>query len=255
MSIQAVAWVLSQPGEDLPGTARLVMISLANHADHKSGHCWPSYETIAKEAGCHERTVGRYLGALRRNGFIDLRQTVRKDGKFRSNDYWILFDRKPGQWRYYDREPASSDDENTVADLPQDNLADGQIETTLHEESDGPSATGVRPHIELEPSVSEPSAPVGFDAQARADEQAKLQAAEEARRRKRLPVIEGSDPWNSWVRHGHPRTLVGIIELNGKRHRGWYFPTLYPPKATGPPSTHPLMTAEDEEELLKTGLG
>lgn len=51
MSIQAVAWVLSQKGEDLPGTARLVLISLAHHANHESGHCFPSAELIAKEAG------------------------------------------------------------------------------------------------------------------------------------------------------------------------------------------------------------
>src|SRR5262249_4583791 len=102
MSIQAVAWVLAQSGEDLPGTARLVLIALANHADHTSGHCWPSIETIAKEAGCGDRTASRYLGALRRNGFIEVRQTQRKNGKFRSNDYWIVFERKPAPWQYYD---------------------------------------------------------------------------------------------------------------------------------------------------------
>ncbi len=131
MSIQAVAWVLSQKGEDLPGTARLVMIALANHADHTSGHCWPSIETISREAGCGERTASRYLGALRRNGWLDVRSTQRASGKFRSNDYWILFDHKPVPWRYYDKETEESDNEETVADVPHANLADGHSETPL----------------------------------------------------------------------------------------------------------------------------
>jgi Helix-turn-helix domain len=260
MSIQAVAWVLSQKGEDLPGTARLVMIALANHADHTSGHCWPSYETIAKEAGCHERTVGRYLGALRRNGFIDMRQTLRKDGKFRSNDYWLLFDRKSAPWQYYDQRIGNEEPEESVADLSQDNLTDGQCETALHEESDGPSDTGVPPHIMLEPSESEPSAeppatmsrvglnlpwPKEFVASARAEQKAKLQAAEEAKKPKRIPVIQGTRPWKAWIEHGHPPTLVGTIEVDGRRDRGWYFPTLYPPKATGPPPESNLMTSKD----------
>jgi len=232
------------------------MIALANHADHTSGHCWPSYDTIAKEAGCHERTVGRYLGALRRNGFIDMRQTIRKDGKFRSNDYWLLFGRKSAPWRYYDRE---NEPEETVADLSQDNLTDGQSETALHGESDGPSDTGVPAHIMLEPSESEPSAippPNGFDPNARADEQAKLQAAEEARKPQRLPVIEGSKPWKAHVNAGHDPTLTCTVVVDGKHYRGWYFEAakcngLYPkPKSTGPPESD-LMSPEDREELAK----
>jgi hypothetical protein len=270
MSIQAVAWVLSQKGEDLPGTARLVMIALANHADHTSGHCWPSIETIANEAGCAERTASRYLGALRRNGWIDVRSTQRASGKFRSNDYWILFDHKPAPWRYYDKETEEADDEETVANLPHANLADGHSETPLHEMAHGPHATvGVAQSLLLEPSESKPSAeppstasranlnlpwPKEFVANARAEQKAKLDAAEEAEKGEYVPVIEGSRPWEAHVKAGHSRTLVGTVSVNGRHHRGWYFKRsecdgLYPkPKPTGPPPLG-LCTAKDEAEL------
>jgi len=252
MSIQAVAWVLSQKGEDLPGTARLVMIALANHADHTSGHCWPSIETISREAGCGERTASRYLGALRRNGWLDVRSTQRASGKFRSNDYWILFDHKPVPWRYYDKETEESDNEETVADVPHANLADGHSETPLHEMAYGPYATvGVAQSL-LEPSIFEPSAPPrpnGFDPNARANEQAKLQAAEEARKPKGYFVFKDSEPWKYRVKLGHRSTLF-TWSPEHKAFGWWFEGDLYPPKATGTPRS-PNMTSEDEEELAK----
>lgn len=255
MSIQAVAWVLAQSGDDLPGTGRLVMIALANHADHTSGHCWPSVKTIASEAGCSDRTASRYLYALSRNGFIEVRRTQRKSGQFRSNDYWILFERKPAPWQYFNRDPNDEPEDEPPENEPSANLADGQdgSEPDVDHRPDlaaGPSDTVGSRHKKLEPSESEPSEahhpptaavapqalPKGFEPSARSDQQAKLKAAEEARKAKPVPVIEGSDPWNHWVKHGHSSTLVGKILLpNGRVDRGWYFPTLYPPKETGPP--------------------
>lgn len=74
MSIQAVSWVLSIPGTDLPGAPRLAMIALANHADHTDGYCWPSMKTIAAEAGLGLRTVKRVIPQLVDNGFIEVRK-------------------------------------------------------------------------------------------------------------------------------------------------------------------------------------
>jgi hypothetical protein len=264
MSIQAYTWVLNQPGDDLPGFARLVMLALANHCDHTTGHCWPSVDTISKEAGIKKRTTERYLAALVRNGFIDKRQRHHKSGQFRSNDYWIVFDRNPAPWRFFDRKEDENEPSATEADA-----VTGMVEespSATYEADDRPPPEGGR-HILLEPSELEPSEsqqeaspahlpqlPNGFDPSVRSDEQAKLQAAEEARKPKRLPVIEGSKPWDAWIRAGHSPALVGMVEVNGKRHRGWYFPTLYPqPKqSTGPPLSA-LMSPEDEEELKKWG--
>lgn len=49
MSIQAVAWVLDH--SQSRGLARLVLISLANHAHKDTAECYPAQRTIAAEAG------------------------------------------------------------------------------------------------------------------------------------------------------------------------------------------------------------
>jgi hypothetical protein len=97
MSIQAVAWALEQ---DLPARPKLVLVSIANHANHVDGYCWLKAETIAKEAACTPRSIYNFVGALIRNGFI--RKALRKgdDGKQRATDYWILFDREEKEWAH-----------------------------------------------------------------------------------------------------------------------------------------------------------
>src|ERR1700678_1309302 len=116
MSIQAVAWALEQRDfflESAAGrrtsalAAKLVLLSLANHADHVSGHCWPSGDTIANEASVHPRSVYRLTAALARNGFIEIKKVKGADGKQRSNNYWILFDRPKAPWKFY-----STDDDD-----------------------------------------------------------------------------------------------------------------------------------------------
>lgn len=268
MSIQAVAWALDQdfsyttagrgpkgkPRETAAHGAKLVLISLCNHADHKSGHCWPSAETISRESSCSVRSVYRMVIALERNGFIDVKRSRGGQGKQRSNNYWIRFDREPAPWKSFDdeRDEGSEDDafqHDSVS--PDDNTNDGLEKATL---SPGRVDTPVTRHIMPEPSLVEPSAPpAAFDVSARQDEQAKLQAAEEARRGTQVAVIEGSKPWFAHVRAGHPPTLVGHIIVNGKRHRGWYFRAdkcngLYP--KTGPPDH---LTDADKDEIRKWG--
>lgn len=68
MSIQAVAWALEQHIND--PRSKLVLISLANHADHVTGRCWPSMATIGREASCRRETVLRHVKALEESGFI-----------------------------------------------------------------------------------------------------------------------------------------------------------------------------------------
>lgn len=269
MSIQAVAWVLAQSGEDLPGTGRLVMIALANHADHTSGHCWPSMKTIANEAGCGERTASRYLSALKRNGFIDIRQSQRKRGQFRSNDYWIVFDRKPAPWQWFGKNESELE-QSVQEDEPYANLADGHDEEESADRTpllaDGPSATvGVRQEVMLEPSESEPSgattpptdlaAPIGFEAAARFEEQARLEAAEDARKPKSVFVHQGTRAWLAWQKtrpRGYP---CHQFTIEGKLCFGWHFPTLFPPSATGPPEEPTFLTPADDRYIRKQGLG
>lgn len=78
MSIQAVAWALEQY---IPkAIAKLVLVSLANHADHASGRCYPSVEQAAHEASCSVRSVQRYTPYLAERGFIKIEEHF-KDGR------------------------------------------------------------------------------------------------------------------------------------------------------------------------------
>lgn len=252
MSIQAVGWAFDQP---IPSRAKLLLVALANHADHTSGYCWPSVETLMRETSMSRRAVFGYLGALRRNGYLDIKTAHGKDGRQRSNNYWILFDREPAEWLHLKKGEEEDPEENSstpevppeletkYAPLP------GNVAETIPAPPQDNSCTPIK-----EPSDSNrqspqlrdgqtlrPTRPKDFSPQRRVTHQATEKAQP-------IGVIQGSKPWDAWVRHGHPPTLVGNVGVNGNRHRGWYFPTLYPPKATGPPP-NPTMTEADEEEL------
>ena len=285
MSIQAVAWALEQDfsyrtpkgHQRCCHAAKLVLISLANHADHTSGHCWPSAATIAREASCAEHYVYRMVAALARNGFIDMKKAKGADGKQRSNNYWIRFDRPPAPWQFFSGDDDNAPDEpgdsnepgNTESPGGNDDIYGG-CESKTDSESPGPGDVRVTRHIMIEPSVIEPSeseqvdrapiapvppptAPKGFDSRNRQREIALQQAAEEARRPSHHPVIQGSAPWAAWVKAGHKPGLVGTIKLaNDRLDRGWYFPTLWPPKETGPPAPD-LLEQSQAPPTKKTG--
>lgn len=271
MSIQAVAWAL---GQKIPGTNKLVLIALANYADEETGHCWPSVERISKQASCSPRSVHTYVAALKRNGYVDVRSGRSKAGSVRTNDYWLLMDRKPTAWVSV-KQPDPTDEEpgDEAEDAPEVEIEDEDISANIADLADGVSAN----RLQTKPSLLEPSessntessepppkspqpappiapqaqAPPGFDPTARQAELARQQAAEEARSKQMRPVILGSEPWKAWVAHGHKPSLVTTIIVNGRHDRGWYFKSLFPPKSTGPPSPTPLMTSADQEELTK----
>lgn len=272
MSIQAVAWALEQDffGRTPKGraitahAAKLVLISLANHADHADGHCYPSAKKIAKEASCKERSVYRLIYALERNGFIDIEVVRGKDGKQRNNHYWIRFDRQPAPWQYYSSD--DEDDDTHDIDLPSDTVSSGETvdipveniaaDTAPHDtESSGPNDIRVIRHVMPEPSDSKPSesqqvahapqpqrpkaafdgnSPLGFDPKYRQAQVARLQAAEDARRAQPVFVFEGTEAWKAWQKAKTPRGTPVTIRKSDRR-RGWWFPSLFPPKSTGPP--------------------
>jgi hypothetical protein len=269
MSIQAVAWALEQDfsyttpkgRQTSAHGAKLVLISLANHADHTSGHCWPSSETIARESSCNVRSVYRLIAALERNGFIDVKRVRGGSGKQRSNNYWIRFDRTPSSWQFFEDE--EDDQSDTVS-------RDSEVETEAESatESPGQSDIGVTPYITLEPSVVEPSAreapppappvPVRFDNRKREIERQK--AADEERRPKRVFVIEGTRAWKAWDAHrraelkaqGDSRWKMISSPIPTTWHEGkcgWHFPTLFP-DSTGPPDPT-LLTPEDDQFIQK----
>jgi hypothetical protein len=86
MSIQAVAWALSL---NIPDPfAKLILVSLSNHADNETGHCWPTHGLIAKEASCNRRTVMRKVPYLLEAGYI---RVFHHRSQGRALDYQVLF--------------------------------------------------------------------------------------------------------------------------------------------------------------------
>jgi hypothetical protein len=85
MSIKAIAWALSL---NIPDPfAKLVLVSLSNHADNETGHCWPTQGLIAKEASCDRRTVMRKIPYLLEAGCI---RVFHHRSQGRALDYQVL---------------------------------------------------------------------------------------------------------------------------------------------------------------------
>ena len=86
MSIQAVAWAISQRVGSPTGKA--LLICLANYANEK-GECWPSQTTIAREAELGERATLDWLQKLEAQGLITRTRRNRRDGS-RTSDLFQL---------------------------------------------------------------------------------------------------------------------------------------------------------------------
>lgn len=82
MSVQAIGWVLDHSRAS--GPARLVMVSLANHAND-DGHTYPGVGTIAREAGISARTVQRHVHHLVTTG--ELRPVGLRPGRYGPMEY------------------------------------------------------------------------------------------------------------------------------------------------------------------------
>jgi hypothetical protein len=264
VTIQAVSWVLSQDAQHLPPKPRLVLLAIANHADHVNGYCWLRLETLADECAIPVRSLFRYIGALVRNGY--LRKQLRKgeDGKQRATDYWILFDRAPADWNWAASgdEPEGDEAQDvvepsaTVADGGND-LADGAEAEKVHELADGPSAiVGTGSESADEPSKTNPKKRDGDDRFAQSPRHYKPppvaapqpQGALHPDASKPIFVYRGTEAWRAWVAHkkrergGIEWTLTTTLTIDGERRTGWHFPTLFPPGARAAESTEGAST-------------
>jgi DNA-binding Lrp family transcriptional regulator len=72
MSVEVISWVFRHSPESTPGR-RLVLIVLADKADHDGTGAYPSVATIAREARMSERGVRYALRALEESGQIERR--------------------------------------------------------------------------------------------------------------------------------------------------------------------------------------
>lgn len=77
MSIEALSWAWKQ--HDAPLTAKLVLIALADHADHE-GVCWPGQRGLGEKCGVSRQAVNRAMRKLEELGLITRVARHREDG-------------------------------------------------------------------------------------------------------------------------------------------------------------------------------
>lgn len=82
----ALAWKVNFPGKPLK---KLVLLSLADQANDRDDHCWPTYETIARRCGMSRRTAITTIAQLEREGFIRRVARYKVGGLHTSNAFWI----------------------------------------------------------------------------------------------------------------------------------------------------------------------
>ncbi len=71
-----MTWVLEQCPEHVPPQARLVLISIANHANAHGENAWPAIGTIGKETGLSPDQARRWVRWLEKDGLV----AVKKNG-------------------------------------------------------------------------------------------------------------------------------------------------------------------------------
>lgn len=87
MSVKAIRWALEvSTAHGLNHTHRLVLIALGNSHNERTGMCFPSVETIARDAGLSERRAQSALRALASMGLIYINKRSER-GVQRSNLY------------------------------------------------------------------------------------------------------------------------------------------------------------------------
>jgi DNA-binding IscR family transcriptional regulator len=135
MSIQQVAWVLEHE-HTTSGRERLVLLAIANHDG--DGGSWPSVATLAREAGCSERSAQYALRELEAAGVIEI--IKRGGGTQHTRD-----DRRPNRYVIVHRRGAT-------ACTPSDSRGASSFATGCKTEPHGVQA--VAPEPSLEPSIT-----------------------------------------------------------------------------------------------------
>ncbi len=71
MSYQASDWAMAQRVDN--PSAKLVLLVLAHHLNTKTGRCFPSIATIARETGLSDRGIRNAIARLVQQGLVELR--------------------------------------------------------------------------------------------------------------------------------------------------------------------------------------
>jgi len=82
-----MTWAFEQQVEP---HAKLVLLALANRANHETGLCYPGQDLIALECSMSSRTVRRHLKALEERGLVVRRARMLPEGRGRTSDEYRL---------------------------------------------------------------------------------------------------------------------------------------------------------------------
>jgi DNA-binding transcriptional ArsR family regulator len=74
----------------VPTYAICTLCILSDHANSKSGLCWPSMNRLARILGCSVRTVQRHLHVLKDKGLLEFVERRRNRGRYSSYLYRVL---------------------------------------------------------------------------------------------------------------------------------------------------------------------
>ena len=77
-------------GAGVPAYAIGTLCVLSDHANSKSGLCWPSMNRLARILGCSVRTVQRHLHVLKDKGLLEFVERRRNRGRYSSYLYRVV---------------------------------------------------------------------------------------------------------------------------------------------------------------------
>ncbi len=112
----------------VPTEAIPTYCALADHANNKTGLCWPKMESLAKTLNRSVRTVQRHLHLLRDNGLIEFVERRRYKGRFSSYLYKICFLATTGHGSRMDSKRPNkrrTKPSKNTPQTPQNNVQDG----------------------------------------------------------------------------------------------------------------------------------
>lgn len=247
MSVEVVGWAFRQ---NLPPKPKIVLLALADQTDETTGRvCYgkTAMKHLAKKCSVGERTLYRYLAALIRNGYA-----IRQSGKAKGheNELWLCLDRpqsRPEDWKWTKEEVA---DESDADDAEPQDVGEGSA--ILAEGEEVENGRGGLPHAgRAEESFDNQrtlrAREGSFDKSSQALEVEASEKRVAEGRQESVFVVQGTPAWEAWnayLKRTRGRGASFAYRKNGKTGRE--FPSLYPPKATVPPSS--LMTEQDESD-------
>ncbi len=277
MTVAAMAWVFRQT---LPPVPKMVLLTLADQTDDQTGRvCYghTDIDHLAAKTSVSKRGLYRHISALVRNGYL-VRESGAKERQ--PNKYWLIFDRELAPWQWYGAEEEHEQEHNAEEDVPisdpqelvgdSANLAPMESEVEPVDNSPPPCAKDDTPRVpyvahkesanqstkESPQSLGKVS---GFSKKAQALDIAKAIHEREQAKPAQYFVIEYSRAWDAWAAEMQRRTglqswhLTTVRTLSdGKKQRGWYFPSLFPPpKPAAPPGlAEGELSDEDAQALM-----